>query len=87
MASECVISISSMGSFYAREAHRTELQAFCSESLRAWGIIDFPKSQFKPISQEKKKIVKKMSAFAQNPGCSHITKSSVRAKVKRSFNP
>lgn len=55
MASECVISISSMGSFYAREAHRTELQAFCSESLRAWGIIDFPKSQFKPISQEKKK--------------------------------
>lgn len=58
MASECVISISSVGSLHARKAHRTELQAFCSESLRAWGIIDFPKSQFKPISQKKKKLKK-----------------------------
>lgn len=32
-----------------RKACRTELHVFCSESLRAWGITDFPKSQFIPI--------------------------------------
>lgn len=44
-----------------RKARRTELQVFCSESLRAWGIIDFSKSFYTyPLGKEKK------SVFAQN---------------------
>lgn len=38
-----------------RKACRTELQVFCSESLWAREIIDFPKSQFILILWEKKK--------------------------------
>lgn len=63
-----------------RKACRTELQVFCSESLRAWGIIDFPKSVYTyPLGKEKK------SVFAQNQDCYHIMKTSMKEEVKRSI--
>lgn len=62
-----------------RKACGTELQVFCSESLRARGIIDFPKSQFIPTLCGEEK-----SVFAQNQGC-YIMKTSVKEEVKRSI--
>lgn len=86
-AVECVISISSVGSLHTRKAHRTELQALCSESLRPWGIIDFPKSQFKPIIwKKKKKRIKKVWLCSKSRQLSYYEKLN-ESKSKKEISP